>query len=177
MTRRSPITFLFPLALVSLGALTVAACGSGGGATAARRAPAHRATVRMAASSLGRILVDSQGRTLYLFKADSGSQSACTGACAVAWPPLLAGGNPSPAGGLNRSLISTIQRPGGAHQIAYNGHPLYRFVDDQQPGDVKGQGVTAFGAPWYAVTPAGSQVSGSASGSGALTGSPGTPGY
>jgi hypothetical protein len=67
-------------------------------------------------------------------------------------------------------LVSTIQRPGGARQLTYNGHPLYLFADDQKPGDVNGEGVTAFGAAWYALSPAGNQIS--RSGSGALAGSP-----
>jgi predicted lipoprotein with Yx(FWY)xxD motif len=84
--------------------------------------------------------------------------SACDGACAAAWPPLLAHGNPRVAGGANLSLLSTIQRTGGARQLAYNGHPLYLYTGDQNPGDVNGQGVTAFGAPWYALSSNGRQV-------------------
>jgi predicted lipoprotein with Yx(FWY)xxD motif len=122
-------------------------------------------------------LVDAQGRTLYLFKADSPVASACEGACAAAWPPLLAHGNPSVDGGANGSLVSTIQRPTGAIQLTYNGHPLYVYVADRKPGDVNGEGVTAFGAPWYALSPAGNEVSGSQSGSGAGTSSPVASGY
>jgi predicted lipoprotein with Yx(FWY)xxD motif len=157
----------------------VAACGSGSGATAASPTTpsGHQATVTIAASSLGRILVDAHGRTLYLFKADSPRVSACDGACAAAWPPLLAHGKPSVAGGLTPSLVSTIQRPGGARQLTYNRHPLYSFVNDQKPGDVAGEGVTAFGAAWYALSPPGNEVSGSQSGSGAGTSSPVASGY
>ena len=169
MTGNRTINLLGLVALM-VGGLSVAACGATKQA-ANRHTPPRRATTIGVADngSLGRILVDAQGRTLYLFKADSGGLSACEGACATAWPPVLAHGQLSVAGGLNQSLVTTIQRPGGTHQITYHGHPLYRFVDDQKPGDVNGQGVTAFGAPWYAVTPAGSQVSASASGSGAST--------
>jgi predicted lipoprotein with Yx(FWY)xxD motif len=96
--------------------------------------------MRVEHSALGAILVDTQGRTLYLFKADSRGVSACDGACAAAWPPLLAHGNPSVAGGANVSLLSTIERLSGARQLAYNGHPLYLYAGDQTPGDVNGQG-------------------------------------
>ena len=122
---------------------------------------ARAAAVLVRNTSLGGILVDAQGRTLYLFKADSAVASACDGACAGAWPPLLAHCNLSVAGGAKASLISTIQRPTGALQLTYNGHPLYLYVADHKPGDVNGEGVTAFGAPWYALSPAGNQVSSS----------------
>jgi hypothetical protein len=69
-------------------------------------------------------------------------------------------------------LLSTIQRSGGARQLAYNGHPLYLYAGDQKAGDLNGQGVTAFGAPWYALSPTGSQVTSSPSGSGAAATSP-----
>jgi predicted lipoprotein with Yx(FWY)xxD motif len=159
-TRRTSI--LVSLSLVILIALTVAACGGSGGANASSTTAATSSgsppTVRVENSALGEILVDAQGRTLYLFKADSRGVSACDGACAAAWPPLLAHGNPRVAGGANLSLLSTIQRTGGARQLAYNGHPLYLYAGDQKPGDVNGQGVTAFGAPWYALSPTGKQV-------------------
>jgi predicted lipoprotein with Yx(FWY)xxD motif len=108
---------------------------------------------------LGQILVDSTGRTLYVFKADTGNSSACSGACAVAWPPLRTGGAPAVAGGASAALLGTIPRSDGARQVTYNGHPLYLFVKDLKPGDVNGQGVTAFGAAWFAVSAAGNQIS------------------
>ena len=175
------ITTVTSLSLVVVSALTVAACGGGSRTTAT---PAATATVggpsaglHVANSGIGKIVVDAQGRTLYLFKADSGTMSACDGACAAAWPPLLAHDNPSVAGGVNPSLLSTIQRPGGTRQLTYHGHPLYLFVHDSKPGEVNGEGVTAFGAPWYALSPAGNQVSGSAFGSGTVAGPPGGSGY
>jgi predicted lipoprotein with Yx(FWY)xxD motif len=113
----------------------------------------------VAHSRLGRILVDSTGRTLYLFKADSRTKSACFGACATAWPPLLATGTATVGTGLTASRLGTIRRSGATRQVTYNGHPLYLFVKDQKPGDVHGQGVTAFGAAWFALSPAGNQLS------------------
>jgi predicted lipoprotein with Yx(FWY)xxD motif len=167
MTRRRPITFLASAAVIPLAALAVAACGGGSAATAAAPpAPAKTTTttptpttsVRVASSHLGRILVDSSGHTLYLFKADSSTMSACSGACAVAWPPLLAHGKPNAGAGLTASKLGTITRSGG-QQVTYNGHPLYTFVMDTKPGDTTGQGVVAFGAAWFAVSPSGGQIS------------------
>jgi predicted lipoprotein with Yx(FWY)xxD motif len=162
MTRSRTITFLANAALIPVAALSVAACGGGGGATAATtpKAPSRTsATVGVANTSLGNVLVDSQGRTLYLFKADRGTKSACAGACATAWPPLIAHGKPTVAGGASASLLGTAKRSDGTQQVTYNGHPLYLFVSDQSPGDVSGQGVAAFGAPWFALSTAGNQVS------------------
>ena len=173
MTRSRPITFLASAAVIPLSALAVAACGGGGDATAAPApapAPASSTTttapttsktaaVRVAKSSLGSILVNSSGRTLYLFKADVGAKSACTGACAAAWPPLLTTGKPTAGAGLTASKLATTTRPGGKQQVTYNGHPLYLFIQDKKPGQTTGQGVTAFGAPWFAVSASGNQVS------------------
>jgi predicted lipoprotein with Yx(FWY)xxD motif len=167
MTRSKPITFLAGAAVIPLAALAVAACGGGGAATAASppvasnttTAPTQTASVRVANTRLGRILVDSAGRTLYLFKADSGTSSTCTGACAIAWPPLRTSATPAVAGSANAALVGSISRSDGARQVTYNGHPLYTFVKDHKPGDVNGQGLTAFGAAWFAVSPTGNQIS------------------
>jgi predicted lipoprotein with Yx(FWY)xxD motif len=156
------------MGVLSAGGLAVlaaaaAGCG-GGGATAAtstppRTANGQAATVGVAKNGLGEILVDSRGRTLYLFKADQGSKSACTGACAVAWPPLVTQGKPTLGKGVDGSLVGTTTRPEGTAQITYNGHPLYLFAKDTRAGETNGQGVTAFGAAWFALNSAGSQVS------------------
>ena len=181
MTHSRHKTALISLSLVAVVALSVAACGGGGSATAGSPAAGasggRSATVGVRNSVLGTILVDTQGRTLYLFKADSRTMSACGGACAAAWPPLLAHGNRTVGSGADPSLVSIIRRPGGARQLTYNGHPLYAYAGDQKPGEVNGQGVTAFGALWYALSPAGNKVSGSPSGIGAGASSQGGSGY
>jgi predicted lipoprotein with Yx(FWY)xxD motif len=162
---------LMGLAAAAIAALTVAGCGGGGGnATASTPQPktstGHAATVGVASTGLGNVLVDSQGRTLYLFAKDQGTTSACSGACAAAWPPLRASGNPDAGNGVKSSLLGTTKRSDGKTQVTYNGHPLYLYVGDQKAGDTSGQGITAFGAGWFALTASGSQVSGAASGSG-----------
>ena len=176
MTHSKPITFLASVAVIPLSALAVAACGGGGSAATAatpKTTSGASATVGVANSSLGSILVNANGRTLYLFKADSGAMSACTGACATAWPPLLAKGTPTAGAGLTASKLGTITRPGGTHQVTYSGHPLYLFIKDTKPGQTTGQGVTAFGAAWFALNPSGSQASAPASSSGSGGGSGG----
>jgi predicted lipoprotein with Yx(FWY)xxD motif len=188
MTRSRPIKFLASAAVIPLVALTVAACGGGGSAATAAAppakstttattttTPAKTVTVRVAKSSLGSILVDSTGRTLYLFKADVGTKSACTGACATAWPPLLATGKPTAGKGLTASKLGTTTRSGGTRQVTYDGHPLYLYVGDTKPGDVTGQGLTAFGAAWFAVSPAGNQISSQPTGHSSTSSSQSSP--
>jgi predicted lipoprotein with Yx(FWY)xxD motif len=171
MTPTRSITFLAGAAVVGVAALTVAACGGGGGGGAtASTAPPKTAsgqpvTVGVANSGLGKILVDSKGRTLYLFEKDSGTTSACSGACAGTWPPLRANDKPTAGSGATASMLGTSMRSDGKPQVTYNGHPLYRYQSDQKPGDTNGQGLTAFGAAWFALSPTGTQVSGSADGS------------
>src|SRR3954447_19691481 len=185
MSRTKSISFLAGVAAIPLVALAVAGCGGGGGgsggsasASPATAASSQGATVDTTNSSgLGTILVDSQGRTLYMFQADSGGKSACSGACATAWPPLRDSGKPTASSALNASLVGTIPRSDGKPQVTYNGHPLYTFVMDQSPGDVKGQGVTAFGASWFTVNPAGNQVTGQASSSSSSSSGSGASGY
>jgi predicted lipoprotein with Yx(FWY)xxD motif len=110
------------------------------------------------AGDLGTILVDSQGNTVYVFDKDTGTQSTCSGACATNWPPLRADGKPTAGTGATASMLGTTPRSDGKPQVTYNGHPLYTFSADQGPGQASGQGVTAFGAPWYVISPEGNQV-------------------
>jgi predicted lipoprotein with Yx(FWY)xxD motif len=160
--------------IVALSSVALAACGSGG-ATATRSplyggpasATSHRSTSQIASgkvstaqTSLGTVLVNSQGRTLYLFKADQGTKSACSGACANAWPPLRVSGKPMVGGGATASKLGTTQRSDGKPEVTYDGHPLYTYIGDSNPGDVNGQGLTAFGGAWFALSPSGSASGG-----------------
>lgn len=167
MTNRST-TSLASSAVAALTALAIAGCG--GGATASPPPPkttgGPAATVRVATTGLGKTLVDSKGRTLYLFEKDSGTSSSCTGGCAADWPPLRAKGSPTVGTGASASLIGTATRSDGAPQVTYDGHPLYLYVEDRKPGDTNGQGVTAYGAAWFALSPAGNQLTGRPSSSG-----------
>jgi predicted lipoprotein with Yx(FWY)xxD motif len=173
MTRSRPLGLLSAAVAVPLVALAAAGCGSSGGtpAATAHAARASSSTVTVANTGLGNILVDSQGKVLYLFLKDSRNKSACSGACATAWPPLRASGKPTVGGGAKASLIGTIRRSDGKPQVTYDGHPLYTFVKDTKAGDTTGQGVNAFGAPWYVLSGVGSAITSSPSNSG------GTGGY
>jgi predicted lipoprotein with Yx(FWY)xxD motif len=155
-----------------LAALAVAAAACGGNdepsGTAAPAAPtttaaqaAGSATVAVASSRLGDILVDADGRTLYVFTKDKGDQSACSGECAANWPALT--GTATAGTGAQAALLSTATQADGSSQVTYGGKPLYYFAGDAKPGDTNGQGV---GSVWYAVTADGEMVKAKATGAG-----------
>jgi predicted lipoprotein with Yx(FWY)xxD motif len=172
MTRSRPLRLLSAAVLVPLVALVAAGCGSGSSNSTATAdaAAGDTATVNVAKTSLGNILVDSQGRTLYLFDKDTGTKSTCSGGCATAWPPLRTSGKPTASGGAKASLLGTTPRSDGKPQVTYNGHPLYGFQGDSKPGDTTGQGNPGFGAPWYVVSPAGNQITTTTASSGGSNG-------
>lgn len=169
--------------LAVLAAGTIAACGgsdnsstsssptsktSSGGGGAYGAAPKATATaaasgavaVKTTKGDPGTFLVDSSGRALYLFEADKGKTSTCNGACAAAWPPLTTTGAPTAGDGVQASLLGTSKRDDGKMEVTYDGHPLYYFANDSAPGDIKGQGVDAFGAEWYVVGSNGKKLEG-----------------
>ena len=127
----------------------------GGGSPPRPRRPSGVATVSATSTSLGMILVDGSGRTLYLFEKDQPNQSACAGACAAAWPVDQTSGTPKAGSGVKASMLGTIKRSDNTTQVTYNQHPLYYFQGDSGAGQHNGQGVDAFGAKWFVVTPAG----------------------
>ncbi|HEX8134538.1 MAG TPA: hypothetical protein VF880_14065 [Actinomycetes bacterium] len=150
-------------------ALVAAACSSGGssgggglyggGPTTSSGPKAAAAVVDLRGSKLGQILVDAQGRTLYLFEADKAGRSACDGACASAWPPYLSSGAPQAGTGVAGSLLGSSRRgDGGGTQVTYHGHPLYYYAGDSRPGDTAGQGLNQFGAKWYVLASSGDKI-------------------
>jgi predicted lipoprotein with Yx(FWY)xxD motif len=106
-------------------------------------------------ADFGEILTDGEGRALYLFTEDVGGASTCTGDCATAWPPFTVEGEPMAGTGVDQAMLGTITRDDGTTQVTYNGHPLYYYAEDVNPGDVTGQGV---GDVWYLVNAQGEQV-------------------
>ena len=116
------------------------------------------AAISIANHGLGKMLVDSQGRTLYLWQADTGMSSTCSGACAQGWPPVTTSGTPKAAGGVQAGWLGTTKRADGTLQVTYGGHPLYRFAGDTAAGQVNGQANDGFGAPWYVVAGDGSAI-------------------
>jgi predicted lipoprotein with Yx(FWY)xxD motif len=102
------------------------------------------------------IVVDSEGRTLYSFSADSSADaSSCSDACADAWPPATVTGEATVGDGLDEAKLTTFERDDGTTQVAYGGHPLYRYANDSAPGDANGQGV---GDAWWVVGAAGNEI-------------------
>ena len=171
MTRPKTLSLLLAAAAIALVALVVAGCGgSDQQATAASgnsNAGGGSSTIGVSnVGGLGSILVDSTGRSVYLFGKDSGPKSTCFGACAQEWPPLTTAGKPTAGKGVSASMIGTSKRSDGTTQVTYNGHPLYRFSADTKAGDANGQNVDAFGATWHVVSPAGNKVEGKATSSG-----------
>ena len=164
--------------IIVAGAMAAAACAltaCGGASGSAASAPPAASSSRPAApvptssgsgldavlrattnSTLGPIVVDGAGRTLYRFDKDSASPPAsnCEGACAKLWPPVLVGTQISLTG-VNRSLLGTIKRADGTVQLTLHGWPLYRYAGDSAPGDVNGEGV---GGVWFAVRPTGAKA-------------------
>ena len=147
--------------LVAL-AVALAGCGGGGGyGTSSSAAPpsgGNGPSVKLASPKLGNVLVDAEGRTLYLFEADKGPMSACGGACASVWPPLTTTGKPTAGPGVTASELGTTKRSDGATEVTYNGHPLYTYAGDSAPGQTSGQGLDDYGAEWYALSAGGSKI-------------------
>jgi predicted lipoprotein with Yx(FWY)xxD motif len=143
------------------GAYGSAASSPAAGAPGARAPAAGAAALTLRHTSLGTILTDGQGFTLYAFEADMGTKSACSGACAAAWPPAtISAAHFTVTGGAAKSLVGETTRADGQRQLTYAGHPLYRFSGDGTPGSTNGQGSEAFGAPWDVLTAAGTEVTG-----------------
>ena len=138
-------------AVAGVVALAVVASGLAAGTTA---------TVKTRHGKLGTYLVDSAGRTLYLFQKDKTTKSRCYDACAQGWPPLLTTGKPRASGRAKASLLGTTKRRDGTRQVTYKGHPLYYYTADTKAGDTKGQDVDAFGAEWYILAPSGNKIHG-----------------
>jgi len=109
--------------------------------------------------------------TVYLFEADKGGKSACSGACAGVWPPVTTGGAPHASGSASSAELGTLTRSDGTKQVTYNGHPIYFFEKDGDAGDAYGQGVKGFGADWYVMSPSGNKIDNEESGHGSSTSS------
>jgi predicted lipoprotein with Yx(FWY)xxD motif len=146
-------------------------------ALATNQATAAGSKVGVASSSLGRILVDGRGRTLYLFAKDSRGKSSCRGQCAAFWPPLIASGKWLAVAGAKQSLLGTTKRADGRLQLTYNHHPLYTFVKDTAKGQTNGEEVDAFGAEWYAVSAAGKKIEKAVEAANGGAGATGADGY
>jgi predicted lipoprotein with Yx(FWY)xxD motif len=166
MNRRSRI-LISVLALVALAA--VAIIGTSSSSAAKKKKPA---TVSVAKNkALGKILVDSKGRTLYELEADGKNKSTCSGQCATFWPPYAAPKKITVGSGVSKSSLKVITRSDGKKQLSYHGHPLYRYSGDTKKGQTNGEGVNAFGGFWYVMDGKGKPNTGAQQGAGSSTGS------
>lgn len=117
-------------------------------------------------SPAGTYLTDAKGMTLYLWTADTGSTSNCSGPCAKVWAPYTTNGTPKASGDVQQSMLGTTSRSDGSTQVTYADHPLYFYDDDKKAGDMDGQGSNEFGSKWYVVGPDGSSITSSSKGGG-----------
>jgi predicted lipoprotein with Yx(FWY)xxD motif len=141
---------------VRLVAASLACAALAAASPAVAQAPRSRVTVK--ASSFGRILFDGRGYVLYAFTRDSRAKSACSGACARAWPPYIVKSRPRPGAGVVARRLGTTKRADGSLQVTYAGRPLYYYVGDRKPGQIRCQNVTEFGGVWRVVRPSGRLV-------------------
>ncbi|GAB3434444.1 hypothetical protein [Flindersiella endophytica] len=166
------LTKLRTAALVSVAVigLLTAGCGAADKLTSSANANQQKAASPSASAAdeltaalgtasndrLGDIVTDEQGRTLYRFDQDTNNPSAtnCVDACAEKWPPVLAGEKVN-VDGIEADLVGTVDRPDGSQQVTLKGWPLYRFADDKQAGDIKGQGVQG---TWFVAAPDGAKA-------------------
>jgi len=153
------------LAAASIAVFALAGCGSSGagngtssGGGSASQPPAAAGTLATAHTKLGTVVVDGQGKTVYVYDHDTAGsgKSACTGACTGLWPALTTTSMHPTAKGIT-GTVGTIAVSGGQQQITLNGLPLYTYSGDNAAGDVNGQGVQGI---WWAVSPAGKKISG-----------------
>jgi predicted lipoprotein with Yx(FWY)xxD motif len=162
------------LLALAISAIAVVGCGSASSsssstAAAAQPAPTSSTSTSSSAASGGEsigttkgkagvYLTGDNGRAVYLWVADTGDKSTCSGACAKAWPPVETKGKPTAGAGVNATDLGTITLSDGSAQVTYKGHPLYYFIADKSAGSTIGQGNNGFGARWWLVAPSGSAI-------------------
>ena len=144
----------------------LAACGSSGGGTntsapagnsggSSSSAPASGSVVvKIKKTDAGTVLTNAAGFTLYTFQADKGSTSVCYGSCAQFWPPVIGTAHMA-AGQKINGHFGTTTRKDGKTQVTFNGHPLYTYAGDTQPGQTSGNGINQSGGIWNVITAAG----------------------
>jgi predicted lipoprotein with Yx(FWY)xxD motif len=169
-----------PLAMLLASAVALLAAGCGSSSTQSTKSsastPAASSTSSAAATGavristrtlpgLGAVLVNTQGRTLYVFAPDKAKKVTCVGGCASVWPPLAlsAGQKPIVSGQAKSSLVGSDQNPAGGRVVTYAGSPLYTYVADPSPGIARGQALKLNGGLWYVIAPSGKVITKKAS--------------
>jgi predicted lipoprotein with Yx(FWY)xxD motif len=169
--------------IVAGAAVMITACGSSGApsstgaasttppaqASTAPATAASSAVISTRSTSIGTVLTNAQGHTLYWFAIDTPAKSNCNGTCASYWPPVL--GKASAAAGVSLPKgFGTITRSDGQVQATYDGHPLYTYAADTSPGMTGGNGAKLSGGLWWAMTPSGAKPAAAHPSSSATTG-------
>jgi len=165
---KGKITLFIAAAALAGAAFVAAAFGDTSSASPLRTSKG--ALVALRSTALGNVLVNAHGHTLYLFEKDMHGKSACYGACATSWPPLISPAKPRPARGVRASLLGVTKRSDGKRQVTYAGHPLYTFIADKKAGQTSGEGLMSFGAAWDSLAASGRAVEPTASDSGGMGG-------
>jgi predicted lipoprotein with Yx(FWY)xxD motif len=171
---RKPLVML----LVPAAALLVAGCGSSSTTStkSSASAPAAPSTSSTPAAKavevstrtlpgLGSVVVNAQGRTLYVFAPDKAKKVTCVGGCAAVWPPLAlsSGQKPVVSGQAKSSLVGSDPNPAGGRTVTYAGWPLYSYVADTSPGAARGQAINLNGGLWDVIAPSGKVITKKAS--------------
>lgn len=127
--------------------------GSGSSSSAPAAAGSSSVVVKVKKTGAGMVLTNASGFTLYTFQADKGSTSTCYGACAQFWPPVLGTAHLAPGQNIN-GQFGTTTRKDGKTQVTFDGHPLYTYAGDTQPGQTSGNGINQSGGIWNVITTA-----------------------
>jgi predicted lipoprotein with Yx(FWY)xxD motif len=156
------------LAVAAVSALTLSACGSGsssgtatgsgGGGGSNNGGGTSSAELHVANTSLGKVLVNDKGMTVYILTSDGHDHSTCSSSCLQYWPPVTPGGAPKIAAATGKTSTMT-----GGKIVTVAGHPVYTYIQDAKAGDVNGEGIKTFGGTWYAISASGKPVTGTSS--------------
>ena len=173
MFHHHPSRRLASVGLVAAAALVVAACGSSKSSTTAATSGTTATTAAGSAAGVtikaanvapvGTVLVNGDGKTLYLLSSEKGGKLTCTddNGCTKIWPDteLPAGVTAATAGaGVQASMLGTVKGSSGSLYVTYAGWPLYTFANDPGPGTANGEGIVSFGGTWMTLNPAGTPV-------------------
>ena len=173
MNMGRPRGLLSAVAVIGLGATLLAACAkstpsSSGGSNTGGGSPTAMSNqvATQSVSSVGTVLTNSAGRTLYYLSSEKNGKIVCTGSCVSLWPVFVAPGGQAPTAGAGvTGKLGTLKRPDGTVQVTYMGRPLYTYSGDSSSGQANGEGIKLGSATWYAMTPSGQPPSSSGSGS------------
>ena len=165
------------LAFIVAAAIAVVVTATGGSTSKAHATAAASASISVKQTALGPMLTDGSGRTLYLFAPDTRNMSTLSSAGRAIWPPFTAARRPAAGQGVQAGDIGRVSGATGSAQVTYNGHPLYYFVGDRQPGQSTGQGLNEFGGRWYVLSSAGGAITAATQPAGGGGASGGTPSY